>query len=325
MIYPWQQAQWQHLQQRIHEKRLAHAFLFCGPEGIGKNDFSNAFSRSLLCLQPNSEGHACGKCNSCTWSDSGAHPDTLHIGLENDAKFITVDQIRSIGHFLSLKSQEGRYKVIVITPAEQMNVNAANSLLKNLEEPTSDTVVILVTSRATALPATIRSRCQKVEFPYPDHTLSTQWLRQQLEQPDQAQTLLSIAKGAPLRALAMTQGGVFEKRSAFFQDIFSLARGQENPVSIGEKWIKQDIQQILSWFHSALADMIKLNMVDAPNAICHSDYYDTLQKCARRLNLKVLYQCYGRVEQAQGLLKANMNPQLIVESILIPWTEMNKA
>jgi len=324
MIYPWQQAQWAHLQQRCNEKSLAHAFLFSGPAGVGKNDFASAFANSLLCSQPKGDGQACKECNSCRWMSSGAHPDSIHIGLEGDSKVIGVDQIRSLGHFLSLKSQQGRYKVIVITPAEKMNVNAANSLLKSIEEPAENTIIILVSSSITALPATVRSRCQKLEFPYPVHDEALAWLTQAAgttsEDPN---ILLSIAKGAPLHALTMASGDILKQRSAFFADLLKLAEGAEHPIKIGEKWLKQDIYQILSWFHGALADMIKLNMLEKQVEICHVDYIDALQSCATRLDLVKLYRCYEHVGSAQQMLKANMNPQLLLESILIPWADIN--
>ncbi len=325
MIYPWQHQQWQYLQQCIREQRLAHALLFSGPEGVGKNDFALSFVNALLCLSPLGDGLACQECSSCRWFMAGAHPDSTRITLATDKKVIGVDQIRSLGHFLSLKSQQGRYKVVVITPAEKMNVNAANSLLKSIEEPADDTIIVLVSSCVTALPATVRSRCQKLEFPCPKRSDTLAWLAQSTASSEQAATLLAVAKGAPLHALAMARGETLEQRNAFFTDLFELAEGGLHPVKVGERWAKQDILQILSWFHGALADMIKLNMLGNSVAICHMDYIDALQARATKLDLAALYRCYEQVGSAQQLLKANMNAQLLLESILISWSGMNNT
>ncbi len=325
MIYPWQHQQWQYLQQCVKEQRLAHALLFSGPEGVGKNDFALSFVDALLCLAPLADGQACQECDSCRWSAAGAHPDSAFVTLVTDKKVIGVDQIRRLGHFLTLKSQQGRYKVVVITPAEKMNVNAANSLLKSIEEPADDTIIILVSACITALPATVRSRCQKLEFPCPEHSDALTWLTQSTSSPEQAATLLAIAKGAPLHALDMTQGEVLAQRRAFFVDLFELAEGGIHPVKVGERWAKQDILQILSWFHGALADMIKLNMLGNSVTICHMDYIDALQARATKLDLAALYRCYEQVGSAQQLLRANTNAQLLLESILISWSGMNNT
>ena len=138
-------------------------------------------------------------------------------------------------------------------------------------------------------------------------------------------TLLAVAKGAPLHVLAMANETAMNNRSDFFDDIFNLAKGVESPIKVAEKWLKQDILQNLSWFNDVLADMIKLSMLNSPASICHADYTEAMQKQVRGLNLKLLYRCYEQVSDAQRLLKANMNPQLLVESILIPWAEMNKG
>ena len=325
MIYPWQQTQWQHLQQRLKEGRLAHALLFTGPSGTGKNHFAQLFAKALLCSEPTADGSPCGQCSSCNWIKAESHPDMHTVMLEEDAKAISVNQIRALGHFVGLKSQQGRYKVILITPADAMNVNAANSLLKTLEEPTESVVIILVTHQVFNLPATIRSRCQKVDFPLPAQEMGLAWLSAQLPAAETAQIALSVAQGAPLDALHIAKEEGLSHRQVFFDDLFALANGEKHPVTIGEKWAKQNIQQYFAWFHSVLADMIKLNMLDQPQQICHLDYQEAMQNQARRLNLKQLYQCYERIGDAQRLLKANMNPQLLVESLLIPWTEMYKG
>lgn len=320
MIYSWQSGQWQHLQQRIHDGRLAHALLFSGPEGIGKNDFARAFAQALLCSSPLADGQACQQCNSCRWFSAGAHPDFLHVGVAEDAKSINVEQIRSLGHFLSLKSQQGRYKVVIISPADLMNVNASNSLLKTLEEPTPDTIIVLVGSRKAAFSATIRSRCQRVDFHFPAQPECISWLTAQSSlTPEEASAMLSIAKGAPLHALAMNTSDFWQTRTTFFSDLFNVAQGKENPVQVSERWLKQDIARNLSWFLTAVTDMIKLNILDTPNTLYHRDYIAALQTQARVLNLEALYRCYEQAADAQRLLRANMNSHLLVESILINW------
>ncbi|TPW18263.1 MAG: DNA polymerase III subunit delta', partial [Halothiobacillaceae bacterium] len=166
-LLPWHTALWQHLQERRHEGRLPHALLLTGPVGVGKNRFAVRFSQALLCEQPHAAGEACGQCRSCLWHQAGSHPDALEITLEEESKTIGVEQIRQVGHFLQLTRQQGLHKVVRITPAERMTMSAANGLLKSLEEPAAGAVILLITSRLSALSATIRSRCQRLEFTLP--------------------------------------------------------------------------------------------------------------------------------------------------------------
>ena len=160
MLFPWQQPLWQSFMQRLNSDNLPHAILLHGPQGAGKKQFAHALTTTLLC-QNLVDGQACGQCNSCSvMASSGAHPDWQQVGLLEDKSAILVDQIRDLCHALSLSAGYGGRRVGVIESAENMNVNAANALLKTLEEPGQDVHIILVADRQGRLPATIRSRCQ---------------------------------------------------------------------------------------------------------------------------------------------------------------------
>lgn len=174
--YPWQKAQWRQLWQRHRNGQLPHALLLHGPEGIGKEDFAHLAANSLLCEQTSESGQACGECKSCQLLASDNHPDFVSLQPEETGKAIKVDQIRELIQLMTLSPHFSGYRTVLISPAEQMNMAAANSLLKTLEEPQENTVIILVTSQLSRLPATIRSRCQMLRFAMPDKTLALSWL-----------------------------------------------------------------------------------------------------------------------------------------------------
>ena len=153
----------QNLIKRKQENKLAHAFLFCGDDSDGKLDIALNFAKFILCENPNTDSH-CRTCCNCILLEAGNHPDFFLIQPEENSKQIKIDQIRALSDDLSKTSSQGGYKVVIIAPADLMNIAASNALLKTLEEPEDDTLLILVSSRIYSLPATIRSRCQKVVF-----------------------------------------------------------------------------------------------------------------------------------------------------------------
>ena len=156
---PWFENQLTKMVSRYDVKVFPQSLLITGEQDIGKSVFANDVAKSILCLDR--KGHyACGQCQSCLWIDKSSHPDFMNVASEDKSNFIKVDQIRQLIQFAQMTSETGR-KVIVIHNAHEMNLNAANALLKTLEEPVNNCYLILVTSYPKKLPITITSRCQR--------------------------------------------------------------------------------------------------------------------------------------------------------------------
>jgi DNA polymerase III subunit delta' len=217
MLYPWHTQTASALLAR--KGRLPHALLFCGREGIGKLAFAEFVAAALLCERAGAGGGACGKCASCGWMGQGSHPDLRRLRPEilsespdpeespekkKPSLEIKIEQVREIAGFIALTSHHGGAKLVLIHPAETLNVNAANALLKNLEEPPPETYFLLVAHRWHQLLPTIRSRCERVMLPAPDLDTARRWLAQQ-RVPD-ADLALAQAGGAPLAALQFDEG-----------------------------------------------------------------------------------------------------------------------
>ncbi|MET0356640.1 MAG: DNA polymerase III subunit delta', partial [Cellvibrio sp.] len=200
--YPWQLQEWQQLNQQITAKKLPHALMFAGAKGIGKRHLAESLAQLLLCLSP-IEGTPCGKCRGCMLNKVQNHPDLIVISPEEGAKGIKVDQVRSLIDDLGKTAQQGGYKVVVLEPAEAMNANAANALLKSLEEPAANTLIILVCHTPSAVLPTIRSRCQMRLLPTPNSEQVIHWLRPLMAGSNvPVEKLMEAAGGAPLTALA---------------------------------------------------------------------------------------------------------------------------
>lgn len=320
--YPWLESLWQGLMQRKEEGRLPHALLFTGPAGLGKQQLAIGLARSILCENPGDGGAACGHCRSCQLFSVGNHPDYFVIEPEEGKKSIAVDQIRQLDSFQALKGHYGRGKVILITPADWMNANAANALLKTLEEPTPGTVLILSTDRPMALLATIRSRCQSVAFQPVAPGVAIQWLNEQLTEPADEQSLLAIAGGSPLVALKWANEGYLERHEKLFKQLEQISKGAE-PVSLASEWVDKSDHYALIWLYGWLSDMVRLKMNPGAAVVSSPNLRGRLQAQAERVDLKALFQLLERVQEARRLLHTQVSQLLMMEELLIAWSRVN--
>ena len=316
---PWHRSQWQQLNERRAQGRFPHALLLTGPEGVGKSHFARQFAQSLLCNGPLATGQACGDCRACLLVRAGSHPDLSLVSPLEGKKSISVDQVRGVGHYLSPKPQYGRHKVVVVSPADSMNVNAANSLLKTLEEPNEGSVLILTTSRPAQLPATIRSRCQELRFGEVVQKEAAPWLKSQLEGDENPLTLLALAGGAPLKALRMADKELVSLRKDLFTGLERLAAQGADPISLANQWVKADTQRGLYWMYSWITDMVRLKATAAAPKISNEDMVQPLARLAAGASLQALLQQQERVVTVLRQEEQNLNLQLLLEDLLIEW------
>ncbi len=318
---PWQQAQWEKLLARIMRDSLPHALLLSGRRGIGKHYFAEQLAELLLCSENQAE--PCGRCKGCRLIAAGTHPDLKQIEPPEDKQIIGVDQIRELTDYLSLTALCGGYRVVLIDPADRMNANAANSLLKTLEEPPVNTSLLLISDRPSALPATIRSRCQVISFERAARDLSLEWLRNQQPELDLqiAETVLELADGAPLRAADMATQGAIMQRSEMLDDLEKIATGRCDPVEIAKKWLKLGKKESLYWVYGWVVDMVRMKTVSHPPYIANADVAPRLSKMATNIELSLLYKRLDQVSEALRLAdNSSLNAELLLEGVLIGWT-----
>ncbi|RDS86512.1 DNA polymerase III subunit delta' [Dyella psychrodurans] len=258
-IPPWHADHWARLQARRERHALPHALLLCGSRGLGKRDFLQRFVRGLLC-QNATNGDACGTCRSCLLVNAGTHPDvvSLSYGLRKDGvqrSEIVVDQIRELSARLSTSSQFGGWQIASIDPADAMNAAAANALLKTLEEPASQTMLILLADEPWRMPATIRSRCQRIDFQLPTQADSLAWL--QSAGVSDAAGALAAAGGNPGLARIWAEEGALAQRQEVRKDLAALAAGRGDAMEMGRRWLDNAPQQRLWFAAQAVADEMR--------------------------------------------------------------------
>ena len=319
--YPWLESLWQGLMQRKEEGNLPHALLFNGPAGLGKQQLAVGLAQSILCENPGDDGNACGHCRSCQLFKAGNHPDYIVIEPEEGKKSIAVDQIRQLDSFQSLKAHYGMGKVILIVPADVMNANAANALLKTLEEPSPGTVLILSTDRPMVLLPTIRSRCQSITFHQAASDVAIEWMKQQLTEPADEASLLDIAGGAPLIALKWANEGYLERHEKLFEQFEEISDGAE-PISLASNWVDENNQDALTWLYGWLSDMVRIKMDPSASALTSPSLKGRLQALAEKVDLKALFQLLERVQEARRLFHTQISHHLMMEELLIAWSRI---
>jgi DNA polymerase-3 subunit delta' len=317
--YPWQFEQWHKLTRLNETDHLPQAFLFLGASGVGKSQFASVFSQYLLCSSPVKtvdESVACGQCRSCQLFSAGTHPDMKVIAVDEGKKAIRIDQIRSLINYLNQTSQQGGKKLTLIETADLMNINAANALLKSLEEPAPSNVLILVSSAPSRLPATIRSRCQGLAFPVPSFDDATKWLADKLPQQS-ANDLLQKAGGRPLLAMSYHESGQAEQMSALEADFLALIKGQASAITLAEKWSALELNDILVWLRNILREFV-LSCFD------RSGQHQRWQSLVERIDVKRIFILDDKLAilQNKALSGANPNKQLLLEDLILESCEV---
>lgn len=237
MNLPWLAPQKAALNRALDSDRLGHAPMLLGSPGVGKRALAAWLVRRLLCLKPDA-GEPCGSCRACELIEASAHPDFFDLGLLEDKSEILVDQVRDFIVSLSLTPSLGRSRVGLISPADRLNRNAANALLKTLEEPAGNVWLVLVVDSERRLPATVLSRCQRRYVAVPDRAGALDWLTLRHGDRDAAAcaSALTLADGAPLLADGWLTGAGLEQGLAVRDALVGVLRGGADEAALIAEW-----------------------------------------------------------------------------------------
>ncbi|MGZ8258718.1 MAG: DNA polymerase III subunit delta' [Methylotenera sp.] len=327
-IYPWQVQLWQQINQS--SQRMPHALLLHGRAGIGKYDFARSFSQALLCSSKNEHGLACEKCSSCSWFNDNSHPDFRLLSPEQETDSeeeivskkntkkktqISVAQIRELSSFLSLTSHRSNgLRIVLIHPAEALNIASANALLKMLEEPAEGVVFILVAHQLQRLLPTIISRCQKINMPTPDETQALAWLGEQGVQ--NAKQQLAYLDGSPIK--------VFNEQLQFNQltEIWRLlALGHKlEPHLAAPTLIANSVETGIVAVQKWIYDIVAMRL--GHQSRYHTQHTSALQALAEKVNLSRLFDLQKKTDELRRLALHPLNHELQMESLLLEYTRI---
>lgn len=313
-VYPWQQTTWETLTTRF--PNIGHGLLFYGKQGCGKHAFAKHFLAWVLCLNKQPQG-PCGECSSCQWLKSDTHPNYVHITTDEENKKqnakIKIEKIRDLLPFVQ-QTGEG-WRVILIEPAEALNLASSNALLKTLEEPGERVVLILLADHYLKLPATIRSRLQHFALDRISYEQATSYLNEHLSELAEVQPdlLLALSNDMPLQAMEIAKSDWFAKRQIFLNDWLKIVAQKNMPLFLSGKWQKElSFNDFIVLFEYFLGDLIciKLNQPQKNTDIDFeqlSPYYD----------LESLFNIYNELQQAKKLVEQNVQTQLIIDQLFV--------
>ncbi len=331
MIFPWQTDIWHQASRYLKDNRLTHAVLLSGPESIGKLEFCLAFIQRLNCTNPTLDDHACGECKDCHLFTVRTHPDIRMINVDEDTgqdkksqnkiEQVKVDDIRDINQFMTLSRQQGAYKIVCINYAETMNINAANALLKTLEEPPQNSILFLISHRADTLLPTLKSRCQTWKFKLPDEKQSLNWLVQQ-QSHDHWQALLKVAGNRPLLALELYSSGLGENRTDYYKDLGHFLSGKTHVSKVSAKHQDEPLERLVCWQQAWCADLIRCHYEKEPVTLENPDIRRSLHSLEGRVDLHSLFNFMDKLIELRRFSSAPLNKRLFIEDMLIRCQEM---
>ena len=335
-MYPWQEDAWTRLQ--AMRGRLPHAILFHGPAGIGKADFIEAFAQALLCENVRPDGHACGACASCGWFVQGNHPDYRRVrpeALEDEApaaegdeapaeekktksktasKEIKIEQVRALADFMNISTHRQGLRVVVLYPAEALNMPASNALLKTLEEPPPGTVFLLASNGLDRLLPTILSRCRKFALPMPDHAQALAWLETQ--GVNDADGWLREQGGAPLAALTQAETGSREELDSLLQVLAQPS--VDAALRSADKLSKAPLASLVAWQQRWLYDVFSYKLSGVIRY--YPRYQRELAALAGRVHVANLMQAIKSTNERRAVADHPLSPKLFVEDMLLDYT-----
>lgn len=331
-LLPWQSELWDKMVSHVVTKTLPHAFLFCGVEGVGKELFAKHLSSFLLCELTKSNANIygeitkpCGQCKQCKLFEGDTHPDFKFIEPDEGSKSIKVDQIRQLVEFFSQTSQQGGRKIAILSPAEALNNNAANALLKTLEEPSSNSVIILVSHQSGMLLPTIRSRCQMLDFPQPTLKESLEWLSrhtaESFNDEDLTETLI-LANSSPLKALSYFELGALAEYRRMLEELGAFLKNDCLSTALASRW-NDDIAVLrLSWIMLWLEQILKLKFGSKMKESHQAEKMFTY--LSDKASSPELFSLYSNclIQYKLFLGTSNPNKVLAFEALLHDWSSL---
>ncbi len=305
------------LQKAILNDHLPQAYLFFGPEGIGKGLTAVTLAKALNCEEGKED--CCDKCLSCRRIEDSNHPDVMVI--RPDGRFIRIDSIRQLQRALSYRAYEGKKRVCILEGADQMKAEGANALLKTLEEPPRDTLLILLATESESLLPTIVSRCQQVRFtPLPIDAMIEVLTRQLSIEKGEARTLAELSQGSLGKAFEMFEHEVWEKRQEIIRDLMGLSsQGVQRAFAMAESLagLGESLPLIFPVMMSWYRDLMVWKEHKDVDRLINQDFHKDVKERAVLMSPRSLVRRIEAINQTSKALNLNANPRLAMESLML--------
>jgi len=310
---PWLHGPQQRLRDALTARRLPHALLLLSVPGLGAELLANWITALALC--ESGARRPCGGCASCVLLRADNHPDSYVVRVEDDAQQIKIEQIRGLSDSLVLSSFRGGYKVGIIEGAEALNVNGANAFLKTLEEPTDDTLLIMIAKPSHRLPATVASRCLRLPLHSPTKPAALGWLEERRPGVHNWDAALALAGGAPLKALELQAAGITALEEDMQASLRQLSADAVDVTLLAERWVKSDPLLRLTWLENWITRRVHAYLGAAPSL--QSAEPVRLPAALLKPKIQALFELLDAARELRRLASTGLNQQLALEALLL--------
>jgi DNA polymerase-3 subunit delta' len=310
---PWLQDAQQRLRAGLDAGRLPHSLLLLAAPGLGAESLAHWITALSLCERPSAR--PCDSCAACRLLRSDTHPDVHLVRLEEGAQQIKVDQVRELIESLALKSYRGGFKVGIVEGAEALNIHGANAFLKTLEEPTPNTLLIMIARPSHRLPATIASRCQRLTLRPPATADALNWLQARSPAGNSWQAALALAGGAPLLALELASHGLAEIDADMKRSMAELAAGSVDVTLLAERWVGSNPGLRITWLENWITQRVHIGL--GASASHQTAEPIGLPAALLKPKIRALFELLDASREIRRLASSGMNQQLALEALLV--------
>lgn len=309
------------LKEHVAQKRLRHAYLITGPQGVGRRTLALRLAQAVNCLEPPSPGEPCLACRSCRQIENMQHPDLSVVQADQVGGVLKVDQVRELQRSLSLSPYEARYRVALLLRFEEANPNASNALLKTLEEPPDQVILVLTAESAEILPPTIVSRCEVLRLrPLPFEQVSQGLERRWGMPPNQSELLAHISAGRPGYALFLHQDPQYSSlRESWLNDLFQLiGMKRVGRFAYAEELAKdkERMREVLKVWISIWRDVLML-AAGSVSPLANLDRLTEIQHLAEQFGLGEARDTISALKRTLELMDRNANTRLAAEVLML--------
>lgn len=315
------------LRKALQKRKIPNSLLFCGPEGVGKEEMAFVLAKAINCERKKDD--ACESCASCRGISAGNFPDVMVIQPEGNA--IKIEQMRTLRKTAYLRPMVGKKRVFIVTDAEKMTEEAANSLLKVLEEPPLFSYVILVTHNPFLIIPTIKSRCQVLNFPPISREDIGRALMERGNGEEKARVISRLVHGNLKQALSLDWEEIQERREHAWKLFLSLISGENFALFLKlyafsyKALVKEEWEKTLEMLSSFCRDMILIKEKSDVDLLMNPDYEKKIRKAEERVSLDWLIKSLQEIDNAIFGLNKNLNVNLLVSSFFANFKEWKYA
>jgi len=317
------QEQIKFLEKSLNNNHLNHAYIFAGPKFIGKEKIAKLFAQSIICekIQNQTSDKPCNDCPNCKQFQKAIYSDFYEINLSDGKKDISIEQIKQLQYQITLKSFLGNYKIALINNADKLNKASANALLKTLEEPPANTIIILLTSHLKSLLPTIISRCQLLKFGYVNQDLIYKYLVDQGERRDKAKIISRWSQGRPEIILNQNFENLLIKHNSYREIIENILKAPEyKRLQILDEFFKNSkddkVENYLEVWQTFIHDLFLIKTYNNEKVV-NQDATDFLTSISNLFSFKKISQLLKNISLISNQLKQNINSKILFENLFL--------